>query len=311
MRFDNLDMNLIVALEAILRLRSVTAAAEELNLTQPAVSRALGRLRFHFDDQIVVPAGRQMVPTEFGEDLQGLVQQLLEEMRVFVDMRPHFDPASARRDVTINASDYVIRVFLAQAARRLAEVAPGLRLRFVTIDSTTDAMFEQTEVDFRIVPAMALMPDHPSALLFGDEFVCVAWEDNPHIGGSLDAETYLGLKHVTTAFGSRGRDSHFERMLKDHRVNIDIAMSMPNFVLLPECVVGTPYIATIHARVAAMLPKSLPVRTFPLPIHIPPVVEYLQWHHLRSHDSASRWIRQFLLGMAEEMSGTFEANVSA
>ncbi|HWU61281.1 MAG TPA: LysR family transcriptional regulator [Ensifer sp.] len=300
MRFDNLDMNLIVALEAILRLRSVSAAAEELNLTQPAVSRALGRLRFHFGDQIVVPAGRQMVPTEFGQNLQGLVQQLLEEMRVFVDMRPHFDPSTARRDVTINASDYVIRVFLAQAAQRLATVAPGLRLRFVTIDGVTDAMFEQTEVDFRVVPTMALMPDHPSARLFEDEFVCVTWQDNPHVRDGLDADTYLRLKHVTTAFGSRGRDSHFEHVLKDNRIDIEIAMSMPNFVLLPECVVGTPYIATIHAKVAAMLPSSLPVRTFPLPIKVPPVVEHLQWHHLRQHDSASQWIRQFLISMAGE-----------
>ena len=301
MRFDNLDMNLILALEAILRLRSVSAAAEELNLTQPALSRALGRLRFHFDDQIVVPVGRQMVPTEFGENLYGLAQQLLEEMRVFVDMRPHFDPATARRDVTINASDYVIRVFLAEAARRLATIAPGVRLRFVTIDGTTDAMFEQTEVDFRIVPTMALMPDHPSGRLFEDEFVCVAWDGNPHIEDGLSAETYLGLKHVTTAFGSRGRDSHFERVLKDNKVNIEIAMSMPNFVLLPECVVGTPYLATIHAKVAAMLPPSLPVRTFPLPIAIPPVVEHLQWHHLRRHDSASRWVRQFLMTLASQM----------
>jgi len=301
MRFDNLDMNLIVALEAILRRRSVSAAAEELNLTQPAVSRALGRLRFHFDDQIVVPVGRQMLPTEFGENLHGLVQQLLEEMRVFVDMRPHFDPTSARRDVTINASDYVIRVFLAQAAQRLATVAPGLRLRFITIDSATDAMFEQTEVDFRIVPTMVLMPDHPSGRLFEDEFVCVAWEENPHVRDGLDAETYLRLKHVTTAFGARGRDSHFEQVLKDQKIGIDIAMSMPNFVLLPECVVGTPYLATIHARVAAMLPASLPVRIFPLPIVVPPVVEHLQWHHLRRHDRASQWIRQFLISMASEM----------
>lgn len=298
MRFDNLDMNLIVALEAILRLRSVSAAADELNLTQPALSRALGRLRQHFNDQIVVPLGRQMVPTEFGENLHGLARQLLEEMRVFVDMRAQFDPSTAKREVTINASDYVIRVFLARAAQRLSTIAPGLRFRFVTIDAATDAMFEQAEVDFRIVPEMALMPDHPSGRLFTDEFVCVAWEENPHLGEGLDADTYLGLKHVTTAFGSRGRDSHFEKVLKDQKISIDSAMSMPNFVLLPECVIGTPYLATIHARFAALLPRSLPVRTFPLPISIPPVVEHLQWHNLRRHDSASQWMREFLMDFA-------------
>jgi LysR family transcriptional regulator, nod-box dependent transcriptional activator len=300
MRFDNLDMNLIVALEAILRLRSVSAAAEELNLTQPAVSRALGRLRYHFDDRIVVQVGRQMVPTDFGANLHVLAQQLLDEMRVFVDMRPHFDPAKARRDVTIMASDYVIRVFLMKAAQRLATLAPGLTLRFMNIDGVADTMFEQTAVDFRIVPEMALLDAHPSCPLFTDGFVCVAWEDNLHVKDGLDRETYLGLRHVTTAFGARARDSHFEHFLKDSRINIEIAMSMPSFVLLPECVVGTPYLATIHGRVAKMLPPMLPVRTFPLPIPLPPLVEHLQWHALREHDNTSRWIRDFLMSLAEE-----------
>lgn len=298
MRFDNLDLNLLVALDAILRLRSVSAAAEELNLTQPALSRALGRLRAHFDDQIVVPVGRQMVPTEFGGTLFVLASQLLEEMRVFADMRPDFDPLTVRREVTINASDYVTRVFLAPAARKLARIAPGLSFRFVTIDHSTDLMFEQTAIDFRIVPDMALMPDHPHVRLFTDNFVCVAWDENPHLKDGLDAETFMRLRHVTTSFGSRGRDSHFEQFLRDRKINIEIAMSVPNFFLLPECVVGTPYLATIHSRAAALLCREMPIRTHPLPIEVPPIIENLQWHHLRRHDSASKWIRDFLSSVA-------------
>jgi LysR family transcriptional regulator, nod-box dependent transcriptional activator len=301
MRFDNLDMNLIIALDAVLRLRSVSAAAEEMNLTQPAVSRALGRLREHFHDQIVVPVGRQMVPTEFGSHLHALAKQLLEEMRIFSDMRPDFDPVTARRDVSIITSDYVIRVFLAGAARELARIAPGITLRFVTIDNSTDDLFEQASVDFRIVPDMVLMPEHPHAPLFTDQFVCIAWEENPLIEGELDAETFLKLRHVTTAFGSKGRDSHFERVLKDNKIVIQTAMSMPNFVLIPECVIGTNYLATIHSRLASLLPPDLPLKRFPLPINVPILNENLQWHHLRRHDSASKWVREFLIKAASRL----------
>lgn len=298
MRFDNLDLNLIIALEAILRLRSVSAAAEELNLTQPAISRALGRLREHFSDKIAVPVGRQMVPTDFGEHLFGVARQLLEEMRIFADMRPDFDPATASREVTIMTSDYVIRVFLAKVARDLSRVAPGVSLRFVSIDGLSDTMFEQTAVDFRIVPKMALLPDHPHAELFSDSFVCVVWKDNPYVGDMLDRETFVSLKHVTTAFGARVRDSHFERFMRDSDIKIQTAMSMPSFILLPEGVIGTPYIATIHARLAALLPDDLPIRKLPVPVSPPPLVENLQWHHLRHHDSASRWLRNFMIEAA-------------
>jgi LysR family transcriptional regulator, nod-box dependent transcriptional activator len=301
MRFDKLDMNLIIALEAILRLRSVSAAAEEIGLTQPALSRALGRLREHFSDQIAIPVGRQMQPTEFGEGLYLLARRLLDEMRIFSDMRPDFDPATAQRDVTIMASDYVIRIFLTRVARMLAKVAPGLKFRFITIDNSTDTMFDHTAVDFRIVPEMALMPDHPHAPLFADEFVCAAWSENPYVQDGLDEQTYRTSRHITTAFGARGRDSHFEQFLKSRQINIESAMSMPNFLLHPECVVGTNYIATIHARLAKMLPVDLPVRLFPVPIDVPPLIENLQWHHLRRHDSASKWLREFLIALAAEL----------
>jgi LysR family nod box-dependent transcriptional activator len=75
-------------------------------------------------------------------------------------------------------------------------------------------------------------------------------------------------------------------------------MSVPNFVLLPECVVGTPYLATIHARMARQLPEKLPLKIFPVPVHVPPIVENLQWHRLRQHDKASIWMRNFLLEVA-------------
>lgn len=300
MRLENLDLNLIVALEAIIRLRSVSAAAEELNLTQPALSRALARLRDHFADQIVVSSGRQMIPTEFGSSLFEAARRLLHETRTFAQMRPDFDALAARREFSVVASDYVIRVFFTRALPRLATAAPGIILRFLSIDVSADTMFSRGEIDFYVGPDMIMNSEHPYAPLFRDDFVCVAWRDHPEIGDVLDRETYLRQHHVTTAFGVNARDSHFEKFLNDEGIALKVAMSAPNFVLLPECVVGTPYLATIHARMARQLPRELPLKVFPLPIHVPPITENLRWHRLRQHDKASMWMRNFLFDVARE-----------
>lgn len=298
MRLESLDINLVIALEAIVRLRSVTAAGEEMGLSQPAMSRALGRLREHFADEIVVSIDRQMVPTEFGGELYEMAAGLLNDMRIFARQRPGFDPASVTRTFSIVASDYVMSVHLTQVMRELLSVAPGIALRIVSIDISTDAMFERGEVDFRIVPRMALDHDHPDALLFEDDFVCVAWTGNDQIGDTLDMETFLGLRHIVNAFGSNARDSHLENYLKANRVPIDVAVSLPNFKLLPEFVIGTPFIATIHRRLAQRLHPDLPLRYLHSPLDIPPIHEHLQWHKSRSRDVAVRWMRDFMLGCA-------------
>lgn len=298
---DNLDLNLIVALEAIVRHRSVSAAATELGLTQPAVSRALGRLRDHFRDRIVIAVDRQMAPTEFGRALYEMSRLLLNETRSFAQMRPNFDPKTAEREFTIVASDFVIRVFFTKVLPRLAMDAPGISLRFVMIDTASEAMFARGELDFFVVPDMIVGREHPYVPLFSDDFVCVVWRDHPEIGDTLDIETYLAQRHITTAFGVLARDSHFERFLKDENIDLKVALSMPNFVLLPECVVGTPYVATIHARMAKLLSPDLPLKVFRVPIKVPPLVENLQWHQSRQHDKSMIWMRDYLLHAARHL----------
>jgi LysR family nod box-dependent transcriptional activator len=299
LRLESLDINLVIALEAIIRLRSVSAAGEEMGLSQPAVSRALARLREHFGDEIVVSIDRQMVPTEFGGALYDMAAGLLSEMRIFARQRPGFDPGNVSRTFSIVASDYVSRVYLTRLMRGLAEVAPRVSLRIVSIDISTDAMFERGEIDFRIVPRMVVESGHPAALLFEDDFVCVAWSGNDRIGETLDLETFLGLRHIVNAFGSNARDSHLENYLKSNRVPIDVAVSVPNFMLLPEFVIGTPFIATIHRRLARLLHKDLPLRFLPSPLDVPRIQEHLQWHKSRNRDVAVRWMRDFMLSTAQ------------
>ena len=304
MRLDDLDLNLILALESILRLKSVSAAADEMNLTQPALSKALSKLRTHFGDRIVVPVGRNMIPTEFGLTLLNLSTELLLEMRVFSQLRPSFDPFTAKREFSIITSDYIISVFLTQIIRELVSIAPNVTFRLMSIDVSSNMLFDQGKIDFSIVPDMAIVGDHPHVKLFEDEFVCIAWDQHPDINNIQEPKSYLSQRHVTTSFGSASFDSHFEKFLKEQSVDLNIAMSMPNFTLLPECIIGTPFIATIHKRLAEKISPDLPIVFFPTPIPVPVLIENLQWHSHRKHDVASIWMRNFFVNFSKEMFGS-------
>lgn len=300
MRLNRLDMNLIIALEAILRLRSVSAAAFELHLTQPALSQALRRLRDHFEDPIVAQVGRQMQPTEFGLQLLEAATQLMNDTRHFSQMRPGFDPATATRRFSIIASDFVLKVLFAQLLPRLAKEAPGVSLQMVPIDAPSDARFHRGEVDFAVIPDRFLYKDHPHRHLFTDDFICVISADHPQIGESMDAATYLSQRHVVTEFGGTWRGSHFEQWIEDTRVELDVACSVPSFSLLADCLRGTPWVATMHRSLWASLPAEMGLRAVPMPLPVPPISENLQWHATREFDTSVQWFRDLVIDCARD-----------
>ena len=301
MRLDGLDLNLVIALEAILRLRSVSAAAMETHLTQPALSRSLARLREHFGDPLVLQAGRALVPTEFGASLHPHATRLLHEARAFSQRRAIFDPAREQREFSVICSDYVTLVLMARVLERLASLAPRITLRCISIDTSADALFSRGDIDFRIIPQIVLRGEYPHCLLFDDSFVSVVWNGNTDVGETLDMETFLRMRHVATAFGSLRYGSHLERFVESSRLALDIAMLVPNFALLPQLIVGTPYVATIHRRLAALLPHDLPIRILATPIAVPKLVQYLEWHPSREADMASIWMRSQIAAVAAEM----------
>ena len=290
MRLNGLDLNLIVALEAILRLRSVTAAAKEIYLTQSAISHSLARLREHFADDIVTQIGRDLVPTPFGERLGSVAKALLSEAQVFSQMRANFDPATAEREFTISCSDYVTTVFISVVARRLAVIAPGISLRCLSVGGLSEEKFLRGEIDFLVGPAHILNPDFPSLELYSDTFRVVVDADNPLIGDSLDLEQYLSMRHVVTIFGTDQERSHLEQFMADQNHHMKMALCVPMFSVIPAAIVGTPFIGTLHARLLSALPADFPLRILEPPIEVPPLVEYISWHPNRDHDLAAVWL---------------------
>lgn len=298
MRLNKLDLNLLVVLDILLTERSVSQTAQQLRLTQPAISNALARLRQHFEDDLLVQVGRRMVPTPFAESLAGPVNRALAELQQIATTRAEFDPATAERSFTILCSDFVFQTCITAAIRELAGVAPGIRLTtFLTSEQSAD-QFHQGLADFAIVPESRAVPDHPGVPLFSERFSCIAWERNPLVGGSITREKYLELEHVSICLGPSNPPHVEQESLEAQGIVRKIAIYAPNFTSVPDAVVGTNYIATIHARTAALYAARLPIRVFPPPVAIAPFVELLQWHRNKGTDPGVQWMRDFLVRIA-------------
>jgi DNA-binding transcriptional LysR family regulator len=301
MRLHKLDLNLLVVLDMLLTERSVSQTALQMGLTQPAISNALARLRQHFEDELLVQVGRRMEPTPFAESLQGPVHTALEELRSIATTRADFDPATVERVFTIICSDYTFQVFLTQALRELAVEAPGIKVTTYLTSEGSGELLNQGKADFIITPEARTVPDHPSVPLFSDRFSCIAWTENPLVGATLTREKYLALEHVSTCLGP-SNPLHIEQESLDAQgLTRKIAIYAPNFTSVADAVVGTNFIATVHAKSAVLHAQRLPVRVFPPPMEIAAFVEVVQWHKNKGSDPGVIWMRDFLVRCASKI----------
>lgn len=291
MRLNGLDLNLLIALDAVLTERNITRAAERVFITQPAMSNALARLREHFHDDLVLRSGRKLMLTPRAEGLIAPVRDILMRIESTVAAPPDFDAATATRDFSLLVSDYTAAVLVQPLMQRLADSAPGARFTLLS-QAAGDHLerLERGEVDLVIVPEPYRSDTHPSLKLFEETYVCITWQGNRQIRERLSFDDYLAAGHVVPRFGD-GRVPAFDGWLMERfGVIRRIEVTVPSLTAVGEMVVGTQRIATVHRRLAQRLLKQWPVAVWPAPLEIPPLVEYAQWNRVRGDDPAIRWL---------------------
>jgi LysR family transcriptional regulator, nod-box dependent transcriptional activator len=290
-RFNKLDLNLLVALDALLKERSVTRAAESLNLSASAMSNALARLREYFDDELLVQIGRKMEMTPRAETLQETVRDLLLRIDCTIGAPPAFEPQTSDRVFRIFASDYT-QLVLGPALMSLAtQQQAAVRFEFAPQVAHPHRDLERGEADLLIIPTGFMSPDHPSTVLYEEDFVCMVWRHGELAQGELSFERYVAAEHVVMQPGG-GRSDAFEGwFLKRYGITRRIAVLTYSFVTLPALLVGTHRIATVHRRVAQRLVGAWPLEIRPTPMKIDAMEQAMQWHKFRTNDPGLTWLR--------------------
>jgi LysR family nod box-dependent transcriptional activator len=300
MRFNRLDLNLLVALDALLDEKKTTAAAERISVSQSAISGMLARLRVYFEDDLLVQVGRQMELTPLGRDLADPVRQLLLQIHATVGIRPALSIATERRHFRITASDYTVPILIAPLVRRLQTLAPLMTIELRPQIDGNGQTLRRGETELSLVPEAYLDPEHPHELLFEDSYSCVVWDGNTEVGETLDLEAFSRCGHVAPHLGRPSNPTVAERHLEATKIPRRVSVITHDFTSLAPMVVGTNLIATVQTRLAHDSARRLPLRVLAAPVAMPVLRMCMQWHRYQTSDPAHRWLREQLMAVAAE-----------
>jgi LysR family transcriptional regulator, nod-box dependent transcriptional activator len=295
MRFNGLDLNLLLALQVLLEERSVTRAARRLNISQPAMSAALNRLRDYFQDDILVAHGKVMHATPRAEVLEGPVRKALADLDLLLTSTSGFDPATSQRTFRIVASDYIAASVIGPLTQRLTLIAPALRLEMMLPCEEAAQLVMAGQADLTITPEDFIDPDQPAELLCVEPQCVVGSRDNPALAeGVISEADFDRLGHVAVHVGSNRVPSFADRVLErmERKRRIDITCGC--FTLVPWLLCGTNRLAVLHERLAVQVAARFPLTTVALPFEFPVMREMIQYHRARTDDAGLRWLRDEL-----------------
>ena len=300
MRLDRLDLNLLIALDALLQERGVSRAANRLNLSQSATSGVLARLRDYFRDDLLMVQGRSMTLTPRAEELADPVRSILEQIRATIMVAEPFDPATSDRTLKIMATDYIFEILIRPAIVACADDAPGVRFELAPIIEHPVEALQRGQADLLIGIDSVVSTEHPSALLYTEDFVIAGWRENPLLDEPMTLDRYEALGHVAVRFG-RATSSYESTVARLRSVSRRVEVVAPNFMSLGGLVVGTQRIATIHRMLAVRMAEFLPLKLCELPFDMAPVREIAQWSSRSANDAAILWLVERLQQIAEQL----------
>jgi DNA-binding transcriptional LysR family regulator len=291
----SVDLNLLVAFDAILRERSITLAAQRIGLSQPAMSSALGRLRRTFNDPLFVRTRDGMQPTPYAQLLATPIQRACELIADSLQVGTDFDAATSTRPFTLYMTDIGEAVFLPRLLGALGTRAPRVSLRVLRIPErgAHDAM-AAGEVDI----AVGLFPNLKAGFfqqrLYRDEFVCVLRADQRLPRGSLTPRQFATMRHAVITTAGTGHEATVERAFAGQRLRRQVALTIPHFMAVPVIVAKADLVVTVPRRLALAFAGYPNLRMLEPPIPIPPFEIKQHWHKRYHHDQANRWLRQLL-----------------
>lgn len=297
---SRVDLNLLVALDALLIERSVTRAAARVGLRQSAMSHNLARLRALFGDEILIrgPDGMRATPRALA--LIDPVRMTLAQITALVSRDGAFDARTAERSFRIGLTDSAEVLIGPALLAHLCAAAPGIRLRL----SSTDQLFDELDADhLDLGVAFGPLPEgqahHKRRVLSTDSFLCMFNAERVGVAPPISLEDYVRLPHVLTTL-RKGERGIVDDALAKLGLSRTVAVTTPRFVAVPFLVAGAPVITTMHAKLARYFAEALGLSLSPAPVELPMVPAALVWHASYDHDPAHLWLRQTVARVAAE-----------
>ncbi|MBV1858851.1 MAG: LysR family transcriptional regulator [Nannocystaceae bacterium] len=289
MNLSAVDLNLLVALGALLRDRSVSVAARRVGLSQPAMSHALGRLRVMFDDPLLVRRGSKMHPTARGGALAERLNLCLDEIGALISERPRFEPVSSTRQFRIASEDYFGHVLLPELLRLAWAEAPGVDLDVRPIPPDAERELADGRLDLVIEAGSRASPNLNHTTLYREQHACLV--DPAHHKRRLTLKQYAAAPHVIIGLGKPG-PTHADRVLAKHGLQRRVALRVGQFLAGAFAVKGTALIYACPRRFAERLASVVELRVVGLPKEVEAAYPYAMfWDAHADTDPGHAWLR--------------------
>lgn len=293
-QLQQMDMNLFLVLEAIYNERNLTRAAEQLHITQPAVSNALARLRRTLDDPLFIRGPAGMTPTPLTDNIMPRVQQALTLLGGSLNEQRQFKPAEATKTLRVSMNDMAETLLLPRLLERLQREAPGITVEsyYVPRDQLAKELAANT-LDFGLDIPLATATQLNQQRLINDRYLCMLRADH-HLCGqaSLTMDQYLRLDHIHVS-SRRSGPGLVDIALNKLGRRRSIKLRVQHYRVAPLVVLRTDLALTVPASLA----NQYPARLFELPFQIPQMDWHLLWHRNQHDDPAHRWLRSQLLDL--------------
>lgn len=300
MNLRSIDLNLLVALDALLSERHVTRAADKVGLSQPAMSNTLNRLRTMFSDELLVRTATGMQPTPRAIELVQPLRNLLRQVERVLESDSNFDPGTSQRTFTVRMSDILAYLILPLlVARRPPDAHIGLNILHLPPSATVDAI-ERDEIDV----AVSMGLDHSSSIcsqtVMRDQMVCLMRKHHPAAGSELTFDKFIEQEHIKVSMSPADL-----RFVDDVLAQLDhsrkIALNVPHWLVVPRILKKSDLFAVMPGRLAAALMDD-ELRMTELPFESAPFDWKMYWHRRHDQSKANKWLRDQVNAVCSSLS---------
>ena len=288
----NIDMNLLVAFDALFDERSVTRAADRLALTQPTVSGLLKRLRRTFSDKLFVRTSHGILPTPRAEALAGPIKDVLANALLLI--RPEaFDPAAAETTIRLCGSDYIQHAIMTPLVEEMRKLAPKIKVSISPRPAAgVSDLLARGEIDLCISAREVAPPDLPSRLLYRDRYICVARKKHPLRTRRISLKQMCDFDHLLVDPTGRSLSGPIDKILATLGHRRRVAVAVPTFHILFDLLDSDDFIAFVPERVLRKRRSDLKV--FETHVTVPAIEVVANWHPRVSGDPQHQWLRELL-----------------
>jgi DNA-binding transcriptional LysR family regulator len=295
MHISRIDLNLFTVFEAIYTEGSVTRASQKLNLTQPAISHALGRLRTMFNDPLFIRQGHTMVSTPLARSMIEPVRRSLRGLEVTLNGLDRFDPATTPKQFRLALRDVLEATILPPLIQRVSSSAPLVDLAASQVDRRDlESELAAGTLDGAIDVLLPLSSDILHTRIDQDSTVVVARKGHPAIDGTLDLSTYLKQDHILASSRRKGlglEDFELSRFGVERRIRL----RCQHYFAACRVVSQTDLILTMPGRYARIANQQFDNQILPFPLEVPAFDVFLYWHANVDNDPANRWLREQIM----------------